>query len=54
LLLRSLWLGVGEILLGGVLAFILIKRIQKDDCLPEREKAAQPGTVESCALAERA
>jgi Na+/proline symporter len=53
LLLRSRWLGVAEILLGGILGLILVKRIQKEVSFPEGEKAPGPARVESCELANR-
>jgi len=53
LLLRSLWLGVGEILAGGVLALILVRRIQKDDSSRENEEVAPPSRVEECDVVNR-
>jgi uncharacterized sodium:solute symporter family permease YidK len=54
LLLRSLWLGAGEILAGGVLALILVRRIQKDESPRECEHVAPPGEVEEGDLVNRA
>lgn len=42
LLLRSLWLGLGELLAAVVLAFILVRRIQKEDLSPDGQQAAPP------------
>ena len=53
LLLRSLWLGVTEILAGGVLALILVYRIQKEGSPPETDKPAQPGPVKELELADQ-
>ncbi len=53
LLLRSLWLGVSEILAGGVIALILLKRIQKEDLPPAGEKAVPPHRVENCELVDQ-
>ena len=53
LLLRSLWLGLVEILLGVVLAFILIRRIKKDDSFPEGERDPLADEVEKRELASR-
>jgi hypothetical protein len=46
-------LGVGEIVLGGVLALILIRRIRKDDSFPEGEKAPPTRRVENREPANR-
>jgi hypothetical protein len=46
LLLRSLWLGIGEILVGSVIAYALIRRIQNEPLWvsQESEKATlRPG-----------
>jgi hypothetical protein len=44
---------VGEILLGGILALILVIRIRKDDSFPESEKVPRLGRVEHRELANR-
>jgi hypothetical protein len=44
---------MGEIVLGGILALILINRIKKEDPFTEREKVLRPAGVESRELANR-
>ena len=44
---------MGEILAGGVLAFILLKRIQKEALPQEAEQAAPPAGAEEYDLANR-
>lgn len=53
LLLRSCGLGVGEILAGSVLAWILFRRIHKDDSAREGEPTAAAPGAETCELANR-
>jgi SSS family solute:Na+ symporter len=53
LLLRSVWLGVGEIVAGGALGFILLKRIQGDAVPQGAEPPAPPSSVEAYELANR-
>jgi uncharacterized sodium:solute symporter family permease YidK len=54
MLLRSLWLGLAEILAGGVLALILLRRIRKDDLVQEAGRAASSSRTEQFELATRA
>ncbi len=53
LLLRSLWLGVGEIILGVVIGVALVRRIANEKCFPEGEKVAEAAGVPEYELAER-
>ncbi len=51
LLLRSVWLGVGEILAGALLAFVLVKRIQKEDLPLDPQVPSPPRRLETGELA---
>jgi len=51
MLLRSLWLGLAEILAGGVLVLVLLRRIQKDDLVREAGRAASSAGTEELELA---
>ena len=47
LLLRSVWLGLGELAAGVVLGFLLIRRIGKDDLPPKPGPASAPAVSET-------
>ena len=47
LLLRSVWLGLGELAAGVVLGFLLIRRIGKDDLPPKPGPASAPAAAET-------
>ncbi len=53
MLLRSFWLGAGEMLVGAALGYILIKRIRADGLPPERGRVAAPGSGEAYEMANR-